>query len=553
MTLRSSRRAFITRAGAAICAGSSLRWMSARAEASNNGATSLIAQTGYGKLRGRIESGTCVFKGIPYARIEGRLRPALEPLPWAGIRDALEFGPRALQIDPGEVRESAGPARQMSENCQVLNVWTPALDRGKRPVMVWLHGGGFTVGSANLPEVEGRELSKSHDVVVVSLNHRLGSFGYLYLADSVGAEYGNTSLAGTMDIVAALRWIRDNIAEFGGDPNSVTIFGQSGGGGKVMTLLTMPAAAGLFHRAIVQSGTLDHNGAPPEIGRKFAKDLLVELGAPPARLATLLDVPTDKLLAAQGKVLKRSGFSESKATFRRPFSPVIDGVFLPEEPFYPEAPLTSINVPVMVGTCREETRRFHRRSPQNFSLTAAQLREKLLPIMGDRTDEGIQLYSKTRPDASPSDLFFALSTAQMYWAGLIRTAESKSRQAASKPGAAPVFVYEYAYDSGLHLPNSKIPLGAAHSSEVPLVFNHPLPPTGMSRPTEQNLRVAAQISGMWATFARSGSPNAPGLPRWTPYSVQDRAVMRLDADSKLVHDPDSIERRWWQEHGQVHV
>jgi len=552
MTLRSSRRAFLAQAGATMCAASSLKWMgNASAQTSNH--APVIAQTKYGKLRGQIANGTCQFKGISYARIEGRLRPALEPLAWNGVRDASEFGPRALQIDPGEVREPPGPAREMSEHCQVLNVWTPALDRGKRPVMVWLHGGGFTVGSSSRPEVEGVELSKSHDVVVVSLNHRLASFGYLYLGDSLGAAYGNTSLAGTMDIVAALRWIRDNIAEFGGDPNNVTLFGQSGGGGKVMTLLTMPAAAGLFHRAIVQSGTLDRNGAPPEVGRKLAEALLSQIGAPPGRMTALLDVPADKLLAAQAKVLRRSGFSESKATFRRPFSPVIDGVFLPEEPFYPEAPPTSINVPVMVGTCREETRRFHRDSPRNFTLTAAQLRESLLPIMGDRTDEGIQLYSKTRPGASPSDLFFALSTAQMYWAGLIRTAESKSRQAASKPGAAPVFVYEYAYDSGLSLPNSAIPVGAAHASEVPLVFNHPLPPAGKSRPTEENLRVATQISGMWAAFARSGSPNAPGLPRWTPYSIQDRAVMRLDADSKLMHDPDPIERRWWQEHGQVRV
>jgi para-nitrobenzyl esterase len=512
-----------------------------------------IVETRQGKLRGRVERGTCVFKGIRYARVEGRLRPPVAPLAWSGVRDAFEFGPRAWQIDAGAVREPSGIAREMSEQCQVLNVWTPALDRGKRPVMVWLHGGGFTSGSASRPEVEGAELSSAHDVVVVTLNHRLGAFGYLYLGDAVDAAYGNTSLAGTMDMIAALQWVRDNIAAFGGDPGNVTIFGVSGGGGKVMTLLAMPAAAGLVHRGIVQSGTLDRNAAPPAEGRRFAEALLAEIGAPADRMTALLEVPAKQLLAAQAKVQQRSGFSEGRATFRRPFSPVIDGVDLPQEPFFPEAPPVSSNVPLMVGTCRAETRTFHRGSPENYSLTAAQLREKLLPILGDRTDEGIRLYSKTRPGASPSDLFFALSTAQMYWAGLVRTAESKARQAASAPGAAPVFVYEYAYDSGQHIAGTKIPLGAAHSSEVPLVFNHPRPPAGRSEPTEENVRVAAQISGMWAAFARTGSPNAAGLPRWTPYSERDRAVMRLDAHSTLMHDPDPIERRWWQEHGQVKV
>lgn len=540
-----SRRTLLEAAGFVIAASSVPLW----ATAATDNPLYVQASTAQGKLRGMVVGESHVFKGIPYAQIAGRLQPPVACTPWNDVRDAFEFGPRAWQPDAG-LRE-APAARVMSEHCQVLNVWTPALDAAKRPVMVWLHGGGFTSGSASRGDVEGAELSHAHDVVVVTLNHRLGAFGYLYLGDSLGEKYGNTSLAGTLDMVAALKWVRDNIAGFGGDPGNVTIFGVSGGGGKVMTLMTMPAAAGLFHRGIVQSGTLDRNAATPEEALRLTHGLLRELGANAAQARAILDAPADKLLAAQAAIQKRSGFSEAKATFIRPFSPVIDAVNLPGQPFYPVAPAVSSRVPLMVGTCREETRIFHSASPQRYSLPASDLRKNLLPIMGDRTDEAIRLYSTTRPGASPSDLFFALSTAQMYWAGLVRTAEIKAKQVASVSTAAPVFVYEYAYDSGQYVANSKIPLGAAHSSEVPLIFNHPRPVPGTDQPTAENVRVALQLSGMWAAFARSGSPNGPGLPRWPAYSLTDRAVMRLDADSTLVHDPDAQEREWWQRHGQV--
>lgn len=544
-----NRRVFLEGAGLGLGTLALPLW--SHAAASNAVAPAyVVAETAQGKVRGVTREGACMFKGIPYARTPGRLLPPEAPAPWSRVRDALQFGPRSWQVDLGPPREAPG-ARVMSEQCQVLNVWTPALDNAKRPVMLWCHGGGFTSGSASRDAYDGTALNHEHDVVVVTVNHRLGAFGYLHLGESLGEAYGASSLAGTLDIVAALAWVRDNIGAFGGDPGAVTIFGNSGGGGKVMTLMAMPAATGLFHRAIVQSGTLHRTAATPEEGLRFTHDLLKELGRPAHDVRALVDAPAEKLLSAQAAVLQRNGYSSLRANFIRPFSPVMDDSNLPGQPFYPTAPAASARVPMIIGTDRDETRVFHARAPEIYALDAAGLRASLLPIMGERTDEAIRLYSGTRPKASPSDLFFAISTAQMYWACALRTAEIKAAQSATVQGGAPVYMYQYAYDSGQHVGNTQIPLHAAHSTEVPLVFNHPLPQPGADQPTAESLRVAREISGAWAAFARTGSPNARGLPEWTPYSKDSRATMWLSAASKLVQDPDAIERHWWQKPEQA--
>jgi len=544
---RTDRRTFIR--GAALSIGAlTAPWSHISMATTTKAPTYTIAETTSGKIRGVIERGSHVFKGVPYARTPSRLAAPAPAAPWSQVRDALHYGPRSFQIDAGTPRE-APDARLMSEQCQVLNLWTPALDNAKRPVMVWLHGGGFTSGSASRATYDGTELNGAHDDVVVTINHRLASFGYLYLGETFGD--GNSSLAGSLDIVAALAWVRDNIGAFGGDPERVTIFGNSGGGGKVMTLMAMPAAKGLFHRAIVQSGTIHRTAATPEQGLRFTHALLQELGRPRNQVRALLDVPADVLLRAQAAVQAKIGYEPDAATFLRPFSPVLDAVGLPEQPFDPRAPGVSAHVPMIVGTDRDETRVFHARNPEVYNLDAAGLHARLERIMGARTRAAIELYASTRPQATPSDLFFAISTAQMYWACALRTAEIKAAQSRSMQGGAPVYMYQYAYDSGQSVGDTDIPLRAAHSTEVPLIFNNPLPPPGKAKPTEESLRVAREISGAWAAFARSGSPNANGLVNWTPYSAEHRATMWFGTQSRLVVDPDAMERRWWQDPAQV--
>lgn len=545
--ISTNRRSFI-RYAVLSCGALATGWSRAPAGAAVDTSTSAVVETTAGKVRGARDRGSFVFKGVPYARTPGRLAPPAPPVPWTHVRDALHYGPRSFQVDVGAPRAAPG-ARDMSEQCQVLNLWTPALDNGKRPVMLWLHGGGFTSGSASRPTFDGTSLNHAHDVVVVTINHRLASFGYLYLGDGLD-ELGNTSLAGSLDIVAALAWIRDNIAAFGGDPQRVTIFGNSGGGGKVMTLMAMPAAHGLFHRAIVQSGTIHRTAATPEQGLRFTHSLLKELSLPPNQPRALLNVPAEALLRAQAAVQARIGYDPERATLIRPFSPVLDAAGLPEQPFDPRAPSVSAHVPMIVGTDRDETRVFHGRNLPIYNLAAADLPARLEPIMGARTREAIELYSTTRPEASPSDLYFAISTAQMYWACALRTAEIKALQSSSVPGGASVYMYQYAYDSGQPVGKSGIPLRAAHSTEVPLVFNHPLPPPGKDKPTDESLRVAREISGAWTAFARDGSPNASGLTKWSPYSAENRATMWFGTPTRSVDDPDATERRWWQDPAQ---
>jgi para-nitrobenzyl esterase len=491
----------------------------------------MIAATQFGKVQGTRVGDSCVFKGIPYARVTKRLMPAVAPEAWTDVRDALAYGPRAWQ---------AGAATSaMSESCQMLNLWTPALDHKKRPVMVWLHGGGFMNGSANTDLYDGTDLNREGDVVVVTLNHRLGAFGYLYLGDAVGADYASSGGVGMLDLVSALRWVRDNVSSFGGDPDNVTIFGESGGGGKVLALMAMPAAKGLFHRAIVQSGALLRTAISPEEGLKTTAAMLAQLNLTRDQLPQLLEMPAEQLLQAQAAVLARAGTPGSGgSTAQRPFSPVIDGHVLLQQPFDPTAPAESVNVPLLIGTNKEETRFFFVTTPTLYALEANGLQARLQPLLGENTDKVLDLYRKTRPTATATDLFFAISTAQMYWYTSTRVAERKAQQR-----SAPVYMYQFAYEGTQTAGNPPVALKAGHSMEIPFAFAHPRPNSAAIAASERTL--AHQMSQAWIHFARSGNPNNPSLPKWPAYSAKQRATMIFDTTSQVSDDPHPAERKMW--------
>ena len=530
--LSPGRREFLKYTSASLLVvasgAASLRAVSAaEAEAS-------IVTTTHGRIKGLRSGDSYVFKGVPYARTTQRLAPPAAPESWTDVRDAVAFGPRAWQVSP--------MTGDMNETCQMLNLWTPALDNRKRPVMVWLHGGGFMNGSANSDVTDGTDLNRTGDVVVVTLNHRLGAFGFLQVGDESGAEHGASGCAGMLDLIAALQWVRDNIDRFGGDPANVTIFGESGGGGKVLALMTMPGAKGLFHKAIVQSGALLRTAVPLAEGVKTTHEILSQLNLSPAQWRQLLDVPPEQLLKAQSAVLARLGTPGSGgSTAQRPFSPVINGREFPEQPFDPNAPAVSADVPLMIGTNKEESRTFFAGTPQLYALDAADLPGRLRPILREDTDAALSLYRRTRPQASATDLYFAITTAQMYWYTSTRAAERKARQ-----GRAPAYMYQYAYEGTQTAGNPPVALKSGHATEIPFVFAHPRPRKDNEIPAHER-ELAAQMSQAWIAFARSGDPNHTKLPHWPAYTADQRQTMIFDVTSKVVSDPHPEERMFWQQ------
>ena len=535
------RRDFLLRAPAllGVAAGSAVA-------AKDEGSETLIAKTTYGQLRGIRENGVVVFKGIPYAGPSdgaNRFKPPTKLEPWTGVRDAVEYGPQAIQNrDPNA--PSTAPVAPSSENCQFLNVWTPAVDGRKRPVMFYSHGGGFATGSGGWgknPSHDGSALAKNYDVVVVTTNHRLGLVGYLYLGDILGEEYAASGITGMLDIVKALEWARDNIAAFGGDPGNVMIWGESGGGAKVSTLLAMPAAHGVFHKASIESGP-GLRMIPREAANETTKALLADLDLTAANARELLKTPVSRLLAFQAKYV-----SATRGTMGS-FGPVVDGHYLPSNPFDPVAPAISKNIPLIVGTNKDETIFMFEHGPEAakiFNLDNDGLRqrvEKLLGPKADRTEHVIDVYRRSRPNASPTDLFVAISTAQWMWANAITLAERKVEQ-----NGAPVYMYMFAYESEVPVgPGINYPMKSAHAMEMAFKFDHPEnnPSTG-KRP--ERFQAARNMSQAWATFARTSNPNFNGLPHWPAYDLKERATMILNAQCKVVNDPFREERLVWKE------
>ena len=509
----------------------------ARALLLTDGAAGPIVETKYGKVRGASADGVQIFKGIHYgASTEGAARflPPTPPKPWTGVFDALQYGtmaPQNLSTATGsDIRVAMGDIfgpGGVGEDCLVLNVWTAGL-RGKRPVMVWLHGGGYTGGSDGAPTYDGTNLARKRDVVVVGINHRLNVFGYLYLGGVGGEKYADSGNVGMLDCVLALEWVRDNIAHFGGDPGNVTIFGESGGGGKVSVLMAMPPAKGLFHKAIVESGsTLRVNTG--EDADAAARKYLAQLKIGPDRVDDLQNVPMNDMLAALRAMTGPNSIR---------LGPVVDGRSLARQPFDPDAPAQSANVPMLIGTNgTESTALLGIADGSLFSLNEADMRTKLKSLLhltdDAQLDSLVAVYKKDRPNASPSDIYFAVTTDRMMRMNAITQAERKAAQ-----HAAPAYMYLFDWRS----PVLGGKLRSPHGIELAFVFDNTDKTTGMNGTGADLAPLAEKVSAAWAAFARTGSPSTPGMPHWPVYDTQSRATMIFNDECKVVDDPGRDER-----------
>ncbi len=491
----------------------------------------VVADTAAGKVRGVDVDGIKVFKGIPYgASTTGRNRfmPPAPPPAWTGVRDAVEYGPSAPQTEPGARRggndlavAGAGlPAE--SEDCLVLNVWTPALNDGrKRPVMVWCHGGGFASGSGSSPITAGLNLARRGDVVVVTINHRLNVLGFTYLGEPGGPEFASSGDVGMMDIVQALQWVRDNISRFGGDPGTVTIFGQSGGGRKVATLLAMPSAKGLFQGAIIESGaTLKL--VEQDQGTRVAAELMKTMGLAKTQVKDLQLAPLDRLMAAYFETMRRMNVDQMTMGF----SPGVDGKVLPQHPVYPTASAVSAEVPLMLGSTRTELTL--QSALALFSLSDADMRQRIGALLGAGAGPTIEAYAKVNPGASPSDLYFLIASDYRYSGPVMTIAD---RRAAL--GKGPVYLYYWRWETPVDGGRLKAP----HTIEIPFAFDNIQAAKRLTGGGPEATALADKVSDAWIAFARTGAPTTPKLPRWTKYNSADRPTMVFNTESAVVNDP----------------
>ncbi|HTR39178.1 MAG TPA: carboxylesterase/lipase family protein [Bryobacteraceae bacterium] len=489
-----------------------------------------------GKIRGKVHDGIHAFKGIPYGAPTGgkmRFMAPVKPEPWPGVRDCFTFGhqsPQNMNYVEVLAPQANGAADGYDEDCLCLNVWTPdpSMNR-KRPVMFWCHGGGYAQESGSWPWVDGEALSRRGDVVVVTINHRLNLFGYFHLGDVGGEKYAASGNAGMLDLVAALTWVRDNIAQFGGDPGQVMIFGESGGGAKVSTLLAMPSARGLFHRAAVQSGpSLRANTR--DAANALTKAMLAKLKIGPDRIDDLQSVPVETLLSVMKSVQSTPGM-------RARFGPVLDPKILPAHPFDPIASAISSDIPLIIGCNRTEQTFFSLRDDDAFHLTEEGLAKRIAALAPDAdAPRVLATYRAAYPGASPSEIFFLAGTDRGVRRGSIRLAERKVAQR-----SAPVYMYVFAWKS----PALGGKLRSPHTAEIPFVFDNTDIPKFMTAHTSQEKELAAKMSQAWIQFARSGEPDHKGVLNWPQYDFQKRATMIFDTTCRVVNDPETETRELW--------
>jgi para-nitrobenzyl esterase len=505
-----------------------------------------VAETRAGRVRGLRLGGVEVFRGVPYGAPTGganRFRPPVPPAPWTGILEATEPGLRAPQSElPGgtdfeHVFDRSQLSGPWSEDCLRLNVFTAASgDGGLRPVLFWIHGGFYTFGSGNGPIYDGSNLAATGEVVVVSVTHRLNLFGYMHLGGAGTEDFGQSANVGQLDLVQALEWVRDNITAFGGDPDRVTIFGESGGGRKCAVLMAMPAARGLFHRAILQSGP-GAAAAPLDYAERLTDAVLAEVGVSRAEAAKLQAAPAETLMAAHAKVAaSRLGRTILPGFVLGGFSAVVDGQVLPAHPFAPAATPLAADVPVIIGSNRDEQALFLAMADPEVragTLTEAALLDRL--SRSPRGPEVLTAYKARRPGATPAELQIAIETDRTYWIHSVRLAERKAAQAAA--------VYMYRFD----WPALDGRLKACHGLEIPFVFDNLQAVRGLVGDAGETLDLARNISRAWIAFAKTGCPQHTGIPDWPAYDAAARQTMIIDRDWRMDADPDGWARRLWDE------
>jgi para-nitrobenzyl esterase len=493
-------------------------------------------QTVYGTVAGYVKSGIFTFKGIPYGAStagSNRFMPPKPPKPWSGVRPSRSYGHTCPQpaYDP-PLSDNMRFLMEFDdgiqgEDCLVLNVWTPVIhDRARRPVMVWLHGGGLVKGSCqDLPSYDGENLAHRGDVVVVSLNHRLGAFGFLNLSGLGTERYAPSANVGLLDLVAALKWVRDNIAEFGGDPSNVTVFGQSGGGWKVSALMAMPAAKGLFHKAVIQSGSSTGTlrfEMTQDTSRDLAEAILRELSLGSSQLNELQSIPWRRLVEASWAAQKRL-FSGPMAVFRG-YAPIADNaVLLPQQPFGTADPMLATGIPILLGTNANEL------GAAAVDGTVAVSEEELIAATAatfkDKGPAILAAYRRWKPHATPFELKTLLAEPRT---DVVRQAQRHAAKGAD--------VYMYLFSWKVPVLDGRVL--STHSSEIAFVFDNVERCVNLTGGGEAARELAAQMSQAWVNFSRRGDPNHIGLPHWPKFEAARGALMEFDTQCVVRDDPD---------------
>ncbi len=487
-----------------------------------------VAHTSYGPVEGRVDGSVYVFKGIRYGADTGgagRFKPPQEPSSWTEAVPAFEYGPACPQSRP---LSGQGMPEGESEDCLHLNVWTRGLrDGAKRPVMVWLHGGGLWRLSAAGAWQDGRNLSAREDVVMVSPNHRISVLGFSHFED-INPDYAGSSHVGMLDLVLALKWVRENIEEFGGDPENVTIFGQSGGGQKVSLLMAMPAAKGLFHKAIIQSGPM-----PLALERPYATSLaarlLTRLGNPNAEAAALEAAPLSNILSKYYESFDEIG-GFGVLGIVQDVAPVVDGEILPQHPFWRHASPVSKDIPLIVGTTRTEMTEYvlqENAEAANMDFNGAI--QHLTPLFGDDAGGIVSHYKNNHPDAAAWEVFSLIMSDWPTRLFSLRIADKKVQQ-----GGAPTFVYRTDWET---VDRNGV-LMSPHAIDIQFVLDT----IDATEPLELQLPerkiMTEYMRGAWSSFARNGIPTIPGGPEWPSYSLDARATMIFDVSCAVERDPD---------------
>lgn len=492
-------------------------------------------ETASGRVRGQVlAGGVRAYRGIPYGRAK-RFQAPGPVAPWAGILEAITFGPAAIQA-PQTLSPLGGIAlydvtssgERQSEDCLTLNVWAPPAGSAAKPVMVWLHGGAFNSSSAANPACDGASLARTDEAVIVSLNHRVGLFGFLNM-ELLGADYTGSANAGMLDMIAALRWVRDNIAAFGGEPDNVTLFGGASGGEKLSVLLAMPAAKGLFHRAIIQSGPRRHVHSREDSVR-LTEAVLAELGLDRSSASALVEMPADRLVAIEAAAVRRSAAP-------RGIAPAVDGTTLPAQPFDSRAPDSLPDIPILMGTNKDEMTFGGFLVADFFDLSAAAMHERVRAMAGDEAMDVLSHYSTLHPAAAPYRLLSYIRTDRERREPSVRQAEMIIGR-----NRSPVYMYRLDWESPLDGGS----VGAVHMLEQPLVFGNVALQPGLCGEDSDGLTVSRTMSEAWLSFAKSGDPRTGRLPVWPRYTAQERATMIIDVNSRVELDPGRAERLLWQ-------